>query len=129
MTPQLLAPLPCFLSKYFTRIERLSWWSKAKPRPASACSATSRASLGCSVASPRLGNREAEAMLHAAKDAQLPVLGHSKVELWRRVDWGSVTCSMRWCSTVGTCCSYVESFGATRTKLVSECVLLVFVCP
>ena len=32
-----------------------SWWSMADPRLASVCSATSKASLGRSILSPRLG--------------------------------------------------------------------------
>ena len=31
--------------------------------------------------------------------------------------------SKKWYSTAGTCCSYVESFRMTRTKLASESVL------
>ncbi|KAM1221625.1 hypothetical protein ACFX2J_009260 [Malus domestica] len=68
-------------------------------------------------------------MLHATEMLNCRYWANFELNYRAKVGWGHVTHNKKWCSTAGTCCFYAESSGAIRTKLASECVLLVFVCP
>ena len=69
-------------------------------------------------------------MLHVTGNAQLSVLGHSRVELWSKGRLGPCVAQQEGGAQLPVyVASYVESFGATRTKIASNCVFLVFVCP
>ncbi|KAM2843139.1 hypothetical protein PS2_031180 [Malus domestica] len=64
-------------------------------------------------------------MSYATGDAQLPVLGHSRVESLSKGRLGSCDAQQEMVLNCRYMLLLLESFRVTRTKLAFECVLLV----